>query len=282
MRWPCFTVAALVGCGFQVEGVSPDDASSGDASSGDAPSTADAAPKTLTDRGLVVRYFMDEAAGGRTPTNLTDAAPNPLALPITYGQATFSEVNGNRGLTWGVSQGTGKAEITFGSTKLNTRLGSAMTVTIEVVVEIKAGGSSGSESHIAGLRGLNPDLILTAIGSTDIVFFKPYNSVGATWLGVGAQQRMVLHLVFDTTRPTPDERIELFKDGVTLAKNTSFPPLMNSTVMAGGNEELMIGNRQDQMRSIAGTIFYVAYYDVALDATEIANNTQRLLASDDL
>jgi hypothetical protein len=44
----------------------------------------------------------------------------------------------------------------------------------------------------------------------------------------------------------------------------------------------MIGNRQGQDRSIAGTIFYVAYYNAPLDAAEIANNAQRLLADDDL
>ena len=43
----------------------------------------------------------------------------------------------------------------------------------------------------------------------------------------------------------------------------------------------VIGNRQSQDRSIGGTIFYVAYYNVALAPAEIANNAQRLLANDD-
>ncbi len=285
---------ALVGCGFRAtslagDGGSSDDAdpsgngsSSTDSANIDAPSPVDAAIASLMDRGLVVRYFMDEAATGTAPASLIDSAPSPLALPITYGQAMFTEANGNRGLRWGASQGTGKIEINLGSTKLQTRLSSARTVTIEIVVQITGAGAATTESQIAGLRGGNPDFMLTAVGSADLRFFKPYGSEGATWIGANAQERMVLHLVFDTTRADQGERLELFRNGVSVAKTTSFAPSMNSTVGLGSGESMLIGNRQNQDRSIAGTIFYAAFYDVALSASEITNNAARLLADDDL
>jgi len=272
----------LVGCSYQP---SVAQSPAGDGSSlddgGNADTTIDSTIPILVDRGLVARYFIDEAATGQAPASLVDSATNPLPLPITYGQASFTEDHGNRGLGWPASQGTGKVEISLGSTKLINQLAPARTVTIEVVAQIVAAGTAGSESQIAGLRGGNPDFMLTAVGSTDLRFFKPFGSEGATWLGVNNQQRMVLHLVFDTTRGDPAQRIELFKNGNAVTKNASAPPNQNSTVGLGSSDELVIGNRQGQDRSIEGTIFYVAYYNVALDASEIANNAQRLLADDD-
>jgi hypothetical protein len=285
------TFGLLAGCNYNP---SPGQAGTGDGALPDGPledaaTTGDTAGDSaviplLVDRGLVVRYFMDEAASGQTPTSLTDSASSPLSLPITFGQASFIEEGGNRGLNWPASQGSGKAELSLGSTKVNNLLSPARTVTIEVVARITGAGTAGSsnESQIAGLRGGNPDFMLTAIGSTDLRFFKPFGSEGATWTGVNNQQRMVLHLVFDTTRVDAQQRIELFKNGGVVAKNASAPPTQNSTVGLGSGDEIMIGNRQSSDRSIQGTIFYVAYYNVALDALEIANNAERLLATDDL
>jgi hypothetical protein len=282
---------ALAGCGFQLS-FSSDGGASGDDAPADPdamidtdgpeprPDAPDAAPPpALVDRGLVARYFIDEAATGTTATILEDSAPMPVNLPITFGQASFSETNGNRGLKWADAQASGKVELALGNTKLRTRI-AGMKVTIEVVVHIDAAGMAGSESQITGLRGSNPDFMLTALGN-GIKFFRPYGNEGATWAGVNMQERMVLHLVYDTTRQGAAERINLFKDGVAIVKTTGSAPQLNSSFTMGTSDDFMIGNRQGQDRSIAGTIFYVAYYDEALDATEIGTNAQRLLANDD-
>lgn len=237
---------------------------------------------TLVDRGLVLRYFMDEAANGQGPAALLDSAPEPLSLPLTYQQAMFVEDGGNRGIRWPMASSTGKAERAFSGTKLATQLTPATTVTIEIVAKvISAGSAAGSESQLTGLRGSNPDFVLAAVGSTDLRFFRPFGNLGATWLGVHDQQRMVLHLVFDSTRSDPETRIELFKNGMPVAKTTSSPPGLNQNVGLGGGDDLVIGNRQNEDRSIEGTIFYVAYYKVALDGVEISNNAQRLIVNDD-
>lgn len=275
----------LVGCSYRPGvGGALDDGSPADGASDGSPTDAaidSQALPNLTDRGLVIRYFIDEAATGQGPSSLTDSAPSPLALPLTYGQMSFTEIDGHRGLHWPASGGSGKGEISFGSTKLITQLSPAQSVTIEVVAQITAAGGAGSESQIAGLRGGNPDFMLTALGSTDLRFFKPFGSEGATWANANSGQRMVLHLIFDSTRPNPADRIVLYKDGSVVTKSTSTPPGMGQNVGLGSGDELMIGNRQQQDRSLAGTMFYVAYYNVALDANEIGTNTQRLLADDD-
>jgi hypothetical protein len=275
------------GCSYRpTETLQPADGSSSTDGSVDAAVTDAAVDSemlpTLVDRGLVVRYFMDEAASGTAPANLIDSAPSPLSVPISYGQASFIEENGNRGLHWPASQSTGKAETAFGSTKLISQLTPSSTVTIEVVAQITgAGTAGGGESQIAGLRGSNPDFMLTAIGSTDIRFFRPFGTEGGTWTNANNQQRMVLHLVFDSNRTNASDRIVLFRNGNPLAKSTGTAPNPGQTVGLGSSDDLMIGNRQGQDRSIAGTIFYVAFYKEALDATEIANNVERLLADDD-
>lgn len=280
----------MAGCGFRIDyaqdgpgSEGPPGDGSNSPSDGTTPDGAiDAQTIMLVDRGLVARYFIDEAASGQTPTSLTDSAPSPLSLPLTFGQATFTEVNGHRGLQWAANTSSGKGEISLAGTKFLQQLVPARTVTIEVVVQITSSGGSGNESQITGMRGSNPDFMLTSLNGTDIRFFKPFGSEGATWSNVNAaQQRMVLHLVFDSQQANPSDRIDLFVNGLGIIKTASFPPAMGQTVGLGGSDEFMLGNRQQSDRSIAGTIFYVAYYQVALNDTEIASNAQRLLSNDD-
>ena len=284
--WVC-----LAGCSYSP---SPGQVPTGDGSPGDGPgdtpgvetdAPGDTAPvPDLIDRGLVLRYFMNEAASGTTPTMLLDSADAPLPLPITFGQATFVEDNGHRGLRFPASQSSGKAEVSIGSSsKLANLMAPARTVTIEVVAQIDNAGAAGgaNESQITGMRGGNPDFMLTAIGTTDLRFFRPFGNVGATWNGVHDQQRMVLHLVFDSTQVDSATRIELFKNSALVPKTTSSPPAQGQQVGLGGSDDLVIGNRQQADRSIQGTIFYVAYYNVALSSEEISTNAQHLIVDDD-
>lgn len=234
----------------------------------------------LVNDGLVGRYFIDEAASGKVPTSLADAASSPQAIPIIYGASSFTEVAGNRGLAWQASGGTGKLEIGLGGTKYLNAFNPATRVTIEVVAQIANAGGAGSESQIAGLRGSNPDFMLTALGSTDLRFFRPFGNNGATWSGVNQGQRMVLHLVYDSNE-SAEERIQLYKNGTLVPKTASSPPQPGQAVGLGGSDKLIFGNAPNQDRSIQGTIFYVAYYNAAFDAGKVANNAMRLIVDDD-
>ena len=245
----------------------------------DASLDPDGAPLSLVDPGLVVRYFMDEASAGTEPTELIDSAPDPLNLPITYGQAVYVD-DGNRGLRWAVALGTGKVEAGLGTPKLSTHLRDASRLTMEVVVDVD-GANGTTLCNIVGMRGSNPDFMLSAIGQTELRFHRPLNILGASWETINHHQRMVVHVVYDTTATDPERRIELYKNGLVVAKTTTNPPPLDSTLGLPPASEFMIGNNQDETRSIAGTIYYVAYYDQPLTADEVANNAARLLANDD-
>ncbi len=287
-------LAALVlaSCSFNPPGLSGDDPEpTGDAGLVTADAGAIAAdasapdampPAPLVDTGLVVRYFMDEAASGTEPQSLIDSsgvAPQ-LNLPIIYGQASYID-DGNRGLAWGTAGGNGKVEIGLGSAKLDSRLRRAQRLTIEIVVDIDGSGNAGAASELTGMRGGFPDFMLTAVNNGEIRFLKPFGTLGSTWPGVDTGERMVLHMVWNTTLSTGADRIRLYKNGVIQGKSEDDPPAQGSTVGLVASDDLIIGNSRAQNRSIAGTIYYVAYYDEPLSDGDIVNNAQRLLASDD-
>ncbi len=239
----------------------------------------DSSTLALVDTGLVVRYFMDEAGDGQGPTELIDSAQDPLNLPITYGQAAYVD-DGNRGLKWPVALGTGKIEAGLGVPKLSTRLRNASKITMEVVVDVD-GANGTTLCNIVGMRGSNPDFMLSAIGQSELRFHRPFNISAASWDTINDHQRMVLHVVYDATAADPERRIELYKNGLVVPKSSSNPPSLDSTLGLAQASEFLIGNHQDQDRSIAGTIYYVAYYDQPLTADEVASNAARLLANDD-
>lgn len=256
--------------------ISDDAGTSTDASPDASP---DATPFVLMDNGLVIRYFMDEASTGQLPMDLVDSAADPLNIPITYGQAVYVENAGNRGLHWQNALGNGKAEVSLGSPKLAS-LREVSTTTMEIVVDVD-GADASTIGHVAGLRGSNPDLILSARGDSELLLHRPYNALTATWVGVHEQERMVLHVVYDATLGDPERRVDLYKNGVLVDKTTSTPPPMGDSETLSTASEFIIGNQQDQTQSIAGTIYYVAVYDRALTPSEVSNNAQRLLANDD-
>jgi hypothetical protein len=139
----------------------------------------------LMDNGLIVRCFMDEASSGQLRSELVDSTANPLNIPITYGQAVYVENDGNRGLYWQTALGDGKAELSLGSAKLAPLL-DVTTTTMEIVVGVD-GADATTIGHIAGLRGINPDFLLSAVGDNELRFHRPYNALTATWLNVDSR-----------------------------------------------------------------------------------------------
>jgi len=101
---------------------------------------------TLVDRGLLVRYYIDEAASGQTPQQLIDAAPSPLNLTINYTPSlTFTEVASNRGLHWALLGSSANARTTLDGTKILSGLNGHTTGTIEAVVDVTAVGDGTRE-----------------------------------------------------------------------------------------------------------------------------------------
>ena len=237
---------------------------------------------TLVDTGLIVRYFINEASSGQTPTTLTDSAPNPVDLDITYtDQMQFTASGGHRGLTWTSAGADARADAAVNGTKIRTGLNNSKTATIEVVIDVKAvTGLSSRIVHIgAGTEAGECSLTSTDDGHLTI---RGNNfDVGTFPVDLPASGRIVVHAVVDTSLNTAGDRTKLYVDGVEIANTGGIDPIHNDNFSIGSDSSLAIGNRAVGGRSIAGTIYYAAVYSAALTPAEIANNVAVLSASDD-
>lgn len=253
----------------------------------------DAAPlpdtEVLVSRGLLTRYFIDEATDGTAPTVLEDAAPDPLDLTITYAEnGAFVDTDNNRGLRWTSITDTGKAQASLiEEGKVWVALDGSRTGTIEVVVDVDQflGGSrlshlgENEDSGVFSLR-LDDDGVTLVWNNED-----PDDDGGeVVWdVDVLARDRTVMHVVFDTTLGNAADRVKLYLDGEAQTSTGGAPPAQNDTIVIVNNSstEYTLANREADERSIAGTLFYTSMYSTALSQDEVAHNFAILNLSDD-
>lgn len=251
------------------------------------------APSVLVDTGLVARYFIDEAASAQGPTEVLDAAPQPVALPIVYtAELSFSEVAGNRGLAFSMASAA-RVSRSIDGTKLYALLHGKTTATIETVLDypmpqastariVQFGPTAAGGGRLAlrfeqqgGRVTLN--LNDTSATITDSAIFEP------DLAGAG---RIVIHAVLDTTQQLPADRIRLYVDAMPAPPaanppNPLDPPTLGETIDLGTGSFVTLGNRELADRPFVGVLYYVAVYAVPLTPAEIANNAAVLRADDD-
>jgi hypothetical protein len=248
-------------------------------------------PSILTDRGLVVRYYLDEAESGQAPTAIHDDAPNPLDLPLAYAQEmSFIEIAGNRGLHWTAGGSGGRATIALTGTKLLDTIHDSTTATAELVIAVDDSVYFDRFISVTSDNETGGHFDLALPPGAGLVSFHPYGgwsgNAGQWTVGLTTLSRIVVHVVVDTTQSTEGDRTRLFVDTVaapaTSQPSTSFAALaQGATIDLGSNTTLTVGNKSFADRSIEGTIFYVALYAAAFTEAEIAGNSKVLLASDD-
>lgn len=254
---------------------------------------AGGASSVLTDRGLVARYFIDEADSGQMPSALADAAPNPVDLPLTY-DPVMSYVGGGsgRGIEWSIGFHDGFASESIDGTKFRNDLEGTTQVTLEVVFD--AEGSAGNADLVFQFQregDPNADLGISVrdaqypsiefnddVAGADVAAVFDVNVVS-----IG---RTVVHVVIDTTEATTEDRIRLWVDGVEAAPFTVFPiailpPDLNETLVFHPTTELNLGNRPTGDRPFRGQIFYAAVYSAAFTPQEIQDNLAILTLNDD-
>jgi hypothetical protein len=249
----------------------------------------------LIDRGLLVRYFIDEAASGRAPAALQDAAlgpgptPQPLPLTITYGSAYFTEVDMHRGFWWPFVGSSARAATVITGTKIE-QLNGSKTGTIEVVVEIDDVSVNQSPISWIGV-GTGPGRFSLTASTSVLARFDLYGSghlvntfAGAWAINFATLNRCVLHVVLDTALADEGERVKLYVSGTPeMSFGTShIPPIQDETI-ALGSSAYVLGNidYSNPGRSFQGTLFYAALYSEALTVNEIRNNAAVLQANDD-
>lgn len=265
----------------------------------------------LVDRGLIARYFINEAGAGTGPGELVDSAPDPLPLALSYGDVndalpmggaggvggaggggvggapgpggpnmSFTEVDGHRGLTWIHKNISGRASTSVSNTKV-LQLDQTTQGTIECVAEIEdAGGTSacGRLSHL-GVNNYGSFTLCVGTPSRIDAFFNR-RQVEA-W-STSLSGRIVLHYVLDTALVDPAARVLMYLDGADLGVgNAADEPPMEGELLELSTGLYALGNRIDEEASFMGTLFYCALYSVAFTPEEVANNAALLLLGDD-
>src|SRR5258706_9877326 len=202
MRAAVAVALSLAGCEFQ-SGVTTRDAAIPDGIIDGIPIDA---PPRLAGRGLLVRYFMDEAGSGQLPTQLVDSTATPLNLPITYtSNLAYTGPDGHRGLVWTSPAGTdGRADIALQGTKIATQLGSKVAWTIEVVVDVQAvSPPGGTDTRLIAIGTGTANYGTAALVVSDLTHVTlSVNGVTTTWLVDARQGRHVITAVVNTQAAT--------------------------------------------------------------------------------
>lgn len=238
----------------------------------------------LVDRGVVARYFLDEADAGRGPQLAHDATPDPFDLPIVYdadGDPTWTMTPGGRALAFAAFSLDGGPCAVLGS-KLLARLSNIKTATIEVVAEYVACHTSASRYVGLGTGGeWGFSLGCYPPSTVHFAFNEPIAGSGVFWT-VDQATRKVLTLVLDTLQPNVADRTRLYSDGARIVQaGAGLQPTLGQDLVLNATQSLCLGNRIIGDRNPIGTLGYVALYAAALSDAEVAANAARLALTDD-
>jgi hypothetical protein len=240
----------------------------------------------LVDRGLVARYYLDEAASGKDPTHAVDAN-RVVDLEHGWGGAggeawpvAYDEVAGQRGLRWtAVGAMGGPSSTPLGMTAVPQALMSTTTGTLELVADIEA-TSDMPPSHLFGLSRKEAGVgVFNLIAPDALTWRFGWDEMpGGFW--APPTGRVVVHLVVDTDLATNNRR-KLFVDGVLAEESNGSAPADGASLSGFMGVQITIGNRADGGRSAQGIIYYAALYQSALTVGEVENNAAVLIVDDD-
>jgi hypothetical protein len=236
----------------------------------------------LIERGLLTRYFIDEADAGQTVLELQDAAPDPLPLAITYGpELTFATDGENRGLEWTAPELDGRASVAVDGSKLVALHGSK-TGTIEVVIDVDEVTSSNSRISHIGFDFEGGRFSLTSPTTSRLRLFWQDSELAGDWpVPLAMLGRVVVHAVLDTSLPDPADRARLFVNASPVARIGGTPPALDQVIDLSTGTHYVLGNREIGLRSFRGRLYYAAMYTSALTTDEVLHNAAILSTDDD-
>lgn len=247
----------------------------------------------LTDDGLVVRYFLDEAALGIRPTQVEDAAEAPVALALTTGpeMGFVGDGAGHSGLAWTVASGNSRASAPIDGTKIQSLLHGSRTGTIEAVLRISEVSSQGSRIVHIGSDTEPGRFTLRSDRPGQVDFWWNGTSCGGSW-DIRIPERAVVHGVLDTTVQEPAAaRVRLYVNGAPAprltptgdycAEHVRRPDVGATLDLLPEGRHFVLGNREIGGRTFSGALYYAALYARALTDAEIQRHVAGLLASDD-
>jgi hypothetical protein len=273
------TTAGPGGAGGEGGGATGPGGGGGEGGSGGSP--IGPAPTELVSRGLLTRYLINEDDSGQEPTQLEDAAPDPLPLPITYGaELGFTLTNGHRGLRWAAIETDWRASTAVDGSKL-VALQDASEATIEIVLEIADSTVNQSRLSHIGMSTESGVLTLTSPSPARLQFSINNSYGGVYQVDFPTVGRVVVHGVLASDEEDPEARARVYLNGSPLQRIGGSLPDLGEVLDLGTGRHYVIGNREIGDRSILGAIYYAALYTTALTEEEVSDNAIVLLASDD-
>lgn len=242
-------------------------------------------PPRLTDRGAVVRYFLDEQSSSPPASSALDAI-NPATLavdlmPILSATGPVYETRGaGRGVAWSALTSAGSVGANVGATKVQFRLNGTQRFTLEIFVELQSANTRTRVLHLG--RDDDVDALAVIFSGSKIELERaPDFGLGLWKTSVVGRGPTLVTVTVDSTDPRPPaDRATLYLNGERQAA-PSYPPQANDTLVVGNQDRLVIGNASRGRRSLIGWIGYVAVYDVELAPDEVKRNADRIRVDDD-
>ncbi len=227
----------------------------------------------LVERGLVVRYFLDEADRER-PAMVFDSGPSPafdLQLFATMAGPYFVDSEQGRGLRW-TDEGQGGSYARTVTPKIIDALTDTETLTMEAVVTVQADANASRVFDIG--TGFHSECSLAV--RTDAVYLVRNDILTVFWsVDLNRKAPAVVAAVFDQTASEPSDRFRLYVDGVDQGPASTSPqPGETFRILAG--DSFLIGNAPTNDKSVEGRIGYVAVYNSAFTDAEAMQNAQIL------
>ncbi|HKJ74722.1 MAG TPA: hypothetical protein VKA19_11450 [Alphaproteobacteria bacterium] len=237
----------------------------------------------LDDTGLLVRYPIDEAASGTSPTHVLDIAGGGYDLAITYdGVISYIEPSaGHRGLGNSTPSGAHRIVHAINDTSdlIRDAIDGATALTIEIVADITALNASGGRLFgVNGRSGQNGRCMMKVDGS-GVSFALNDQDDFSIDPGTG---RTVFHARFDASAGggAGDPKLSIWRNGSQAGWNDP----SDTSITLPSSQDLIGFNRESGGsfdRSFGGALHYAAIYTVAMTGANISNNATELALNDD-
>ena len=234
----------------------------------------------------VVRYFINEDPA-QNPVQIQDAVQPPLPLtiinPPSPALLVAEDAQGHRGLRWTMIGTSARASAEIAGTKVATNLDQKQVATIEVVADLNTVVNGTRFIFIGHDDGSAPidDLSLRFVFDTLRLFVHDM-AVGNWDINSTLAERVVLHIVLDTTEMVAEDRRKLYINGYLLpSESNALAPAQGLTIDTSESTHLSLGNSTLGSSSPEGMVHYAAVYAAVLSEAELQSNAALLLLDDD-
>ncbi|MEZ4443890.1 MAG: hypothetical protein R3B72_32755 [Polyangiaceae bacterium] len=227
---------------------------------------------------LVFRSYLDvvypTADGGEGVCEVVSGSLLRVAPSDTFG---LVDSPSGSGLSWKAAGAEGVVSEPLDG--LRARLHGAVQITVELVVDVSAVAPSPPGLSQLVQLGAGDDLLAVAVAEPGQVLYA-LGTGRAYWdqVDVTTEGRAVLHVTYDASATTPEERSQLYVDGETIPSVLSLD--LQGAIALPSIAVVTIGGTAS-IPSIEGQISYIAIYDDLLLDNQIAANVARLANDDD-